>query len=265
MYLLLTVILLFINYGILLIAKLLIYPHSYHIFPNGGYRILIAVWLIEIVVVVLVLANRTAEKAILLQRKTALLQQENDTAKYEALQNQLNPHFLFNSLNTLVAEIEYNPKNAVKFTRVLSEVYRYVMQSQQLRTVTLKDEISFLESFIYLHTVRLGDCIIIENHINDSADDIRLAPLSLQLLAENVIKHNVINEDEPMTITLSLDNTGQYLVFENNLRKKLSGSENGIGLKNLSNRYMLLCGKDIIVKSDTKDNKFRVEIPLIYE
>ncbi len=258
-------ILLIINYLILVGAKILIGEAQPLVFPNGGHRILIAVWLIELVVVGLLLANRSAVRSVKLQKEAARLQRENDSAKYEALQNQLNPHFLFNSLNTLVAEIEYNPKNAVMFTRKLSGVYRYVLQCQQMRTVLLQDEAEFLESYIFLHSVRMGDCIKIDNHIDKACEDMKIAPLSLQLLAENVIKHNIINEDIPMNIVLRTDEKGEFLIFSNTLRRKLSDTSSGIGLKNLSNRYMLLCGRDIEIRCDESEKLFEVKIPLIYE
>lgn len=264
-YPLVAFILLAINYAILVVAKLLIGTDNPLVFQNGGYRILIAVWLIELVVVGLMLANRSARKSIELQKEAARLQQENDSAKYEALQNQLNPHFLFNSLNTLVSEIEYNPESAVRFTRELSDVYRYVLQSQQQRIVSLSAEIAFLESYMYLHRVRMGDCITIEKRIAGQIDDIEIAPLSLQLLAENVIKHNAISEEMPMRIVLELTPEKDFLIVTNDLRPKLSHTAIGIGLKNLSNRYQLLCGKDVVIKRDEEKKVFEVKIPLIYE
>ena len=109
---------------------------------------LITIWLVELVVLGLLLANRSTQKALRLQQRAAVLQAENDTARYTALQSQLNPHFLFNSLNTLIAEIEYNPQNAVHFTKHLSSVYRYVLQSQDKTLVTLGEELEFIRSYL---------------------------------------------------------------------------------------------------------------------
>lgn len=115
------------------------------------------------------------------------------------------PHFLFNSLNTLISEIEYAPKNAILFTQRLSDVYRYILQSQQQRLVTIESELSFIDSYIFLHKVRLGDCIRIENRIEADNYDLKLPSLTLQLLVENVIKHNIINMDMPMNILIDYD------------------------------------------------------------
>ena len=111
-----------LNYGLLVTAKLLVGASHPFVFPNGGWRILIVVWLVELVILGLLLANRSMQHSLKLQKQAATLQEENNIARYTALQNQLNPHFLFNSLNTLISEIRYNPKNAELFTQHLSDV-----------------------------------------------------------------------------------------------------------------------------------------------
>lgn len=132
-----------INYVLLVSAKLLAGAASPFTFPNGGVRILILVWLVELVVLGLLSANYSMRETLRLQRLSAALQEETDAARYTALQQQLDPHFLFNSLNTLIAEIEYDPVRAVTFTRNLSDVYRYVLQSQHKRLVTLARRAAF--------------------------------------------------------------------------------------------------------------------------
>ena len=119
-----------LNYGLLVTAKFLVGASHPFVFPNGGWRILILVWLVELVILGLLLANRSMQHTLKLQKQAAALQEENNIARYTALQNQLNPHFLFNSLNTLISEIRYNPKNAELFTQHLSDVYRYTLQCQ---------------------------------------------------------------------------------------------------------------------------------------
>lgn len=260
-YLMAAIILLAVNYMIITIAKISVPA----IFPNGGYRFLIAVWLIELVVMGLLLANRSAEKTMLLQREAARLQMENDNAKYETLQNQLNPHFLFNSLNTLIAEIEYNPQTAIRFTRELSDVYRYVLQGQQHKTMPLEEEMHFLNSYIYLHKVRIGDCIEVDNHISQPIGNVEIASLSLQIVAENVFKHNVINEEHKMVIRIEISDDGKDLVVSNSLQPKINSLKSGIGLKNLSSRYMLLCNRNVEYAIDKDQQSFIVKIPLIYD
>lgn len=252
---------LLLNYGLLIFAKILAGASNPFTFINGGWRILIVVWLVELVILGLVLSNRSMLKALKLQRKAAKLQAENDTARYAALQKQLNPHFLFNSLNTLIAEIEYNPRNAVNFTQHLSSVYRYVLQSQNKTLVTLSEELEFTRSYLFLHEVRLGDCLSYRYNIPSDSTDCMLPPLTLQLLVENVIKHNSITQNKPMTITIRIEN--EQLVVSNPIHSKKSSTSSGIGLQNLAKRCKLMCGKEITVVHETET--FTVKVPLLNE
>ena len=252
---------LLLNYGLLISAKLLAGSSNPFTFAGGGWRLLIIVWLVELVILGLVLSNRSMLNALRLQRKTAKLQAENDTARYTALQNQLNPHFLFNSLNTLIAEIEYNPGNAVSFTKHLSSVYRYVLQSQSKTLVTLSEELEFTRSYLFLHEVRLGNCLHCEYDIPADSKDSLLPPLTLQLLVENVIKHNSITQSKPMTITIRIEN--EYLEVSNPIHPKKTTASSGVGLQNLAKRCQLMSGGDILIERHTEI--FTVKVPLLYE
>ncbi|MEG1763134.1 MAG: histidine kinase, partial [Bacteroidales bacterium] len=143
--------LLLMNYGLVIVAKILIGANHPFSFPNGGLRILIVVWLVELVIMSLLIANQSMQNALRLQQQASNLQSENNIARYTALQNQLNPHFLFNSLNTLIAEIEYDPQNAIVFTQHLSNVYRYVLQCQNKPLVSLGEELEFMKAYLFLH------------------------------------------------------------------------------------------------------------------
>lgn len=251
---------LLLNYSLFIMARLL--AGAEHIFrlADSGRYLLIVVWLVELVVIGLLLANRTLQANQLLQQEAAKLQIENTQAKYTALQNQLNPHFLFNSLNTLIAEIKYNPDNAVCFTRHLSHVYRYVLQCQDKNTVPLSEEVAFMRSYLFLHQVRLGDCIRCDYRLPEGCMEYQIPPLTLQLLVENVIKHNSISPGKPMTIHIEMENG--YLVVSNPVSpKKKAETSSGIGLKNLSNRCRLMSEKDIIIRKET--TVFTVKIPII--
>lgn len=250
-----------LNYGILVTAKLLAGTSSPFFFPNGGIRILLVVWLVELVVLGLLLANRSMQNTLKLQQQAADLQKENNTARYTALQNQLNPHFLFNSLNTLIAEIEYNPDNAVLFTKNLSDVYRYVLQCQDKMLISLGEELEFMKSYLFLHEVRLGNCIAWNVCISPDFMDCMLPPLTLQLLTENVIKHNSITMSKPMEIHIGIEN--DYLVVTNPVRPRKNQTSSGIGLTNLSNRCRLMMGKEITILK--QEEIFIVKVPLSYE
>lgn len=261
MYATVIVILLLLNYGLVVIAKLLCGAFHPFIFPNGGFRILILVWLVELVVLGLLLANKFMQNTLKLQHKAAELQSENNIARYTALQNQLNPHFLFNSLNTLIAEIEYAPENAVVFTKNLSNVYRYVLQCQDKPLVSIGDELEFVRAYLFLHEVRLGNCIKWQENIPANYVESLLPPLTLQLLIENVIKHNVITINKPIHIHVSVD--GNNLIVSNTPNPKKENLLSGIGLKNLSNRCKLILNRDIDI-SQTED-LFTVKVPILYE
>lgn len=252
---------LLLNYGLLVCAKLLIGAKSPFVFPNGGVRILITVWLVELVVLGLLLANKSMQKSLKLQQQAAILQHQNNLAKYTALQNQLNPHFLFNSLNTLIAEIEFDPKNAIGFTKNLSNVYRYVLQCQDRRLVTLGEEVEFAQAYLFLHEVRLGKCITISLDIPIDYLESSLPPLTLQLLVENIIKHNTITANRPIEIKIYVEN--QWLVVENSINPKKSIESSGVGLKNLSSRCLLTLGSSLEIVAD--ENRFTVKVPLQYE
>lgn len=260
-YIAVVILFLLLNYSLLVMAKLLAGTNSVFTFPNGGWRILITVWLVELVIVGLILANRSIQNTLKLQQEAAQLQKENNTARYTALQNQLNPHFLFNCLNTLIAEIEFEPGNAVRFTKNLSSVYRYVLQCQDKTLVSLMEELEFMKSYLFLHEVRLGDCITCNCQIPSTYYDCMIAPLTLQLLVENVIKHNSITPGKPMQIDIGIKNN--YLIVSNPIHPKKSVQSSGVGLKNLSNRCKLMLGEEIGIQKE--NGFFTVKIPLLYE
>jgi sensor histidine kinase YesM len=255
------IVLLLFNYSLLVIAKILVGINDPFVFQNGGGKVLIVLWLLQLIIVGLLVINQSVVQNMHVQQEAARLQDENNKAKYVALQSQLNPHFLFNNLNTLIAEIEYDPVNAVKFTRELSDAYRYVLQNQDKILISLSQEVSFAKSYIFLHRVRIGGYISIESNIDNECHHISIPPLTLQLLIENVIKHNVISENNPMKISIHLLN--DYLIVTNTLNEKNVKASLGTGLSNLSNRCELIMRKKIIIEKN--ENQFIVKIPVAYE
>ena len=140
------------------------------------------------------------------------------------------PTFL-DSLNTLIAEIEYNPQGAVGFTRNLSDVYRYILVCQDKRLVSLREEMEFVNTYVELHRVRLGDCLTVDWHMDEKLAEAQLPPLTLQLLVENIVKHNVISLSRPMTMTVEAvadDNDGStWLRVSNPIHPKLGALTGG--------------------------------------
>ncbi|MGK0252856.1 MAG: two-component system LytT family sensor kinase [Mariniflexile sp.] len=182
------------------------------------------------------------------------------SAKFDALKNQLDPHFLFNSLNVLTSLIEENPENAQKFTTSLSKVYRYVLEQKNKELVFVDEELAFAKTYMSLLKMRFEDSIIFD--IPDKAKNSvsKVVPLSLQLLLENAVKHNTVTSKKPLHIKIYED--GDSLVVENNLQpKQIVKKSSGVGLNNIMQRYNLLTDKKIHITKEV--NRFAVTIPML--
>lgn len=190
----------------------------------------------------------------------AKLKNERLSSQYEALKSQVNPHFLFNSLNALTSLVYEDQDQAAKFIQQLSKVYRYVLDNREKGTVSLDTEINFVESYLFLQKIRYGDNLQYAIQIPAGAT-YRVAPLSVQMLIENAIKHNTISIDEPLKIDISIDEGG-YLVTRNNLQvKNIINEYSGIGLENIKARYEYFTRKPVVVDKNGKE--FIVKLPLI--
>lgn len=225
--------------------------------------------LIDLLVVCLVLLNQSARYTLRIYREAEQLRQNRASAELRALQAQLNPHFLFNSLNTLLSEIEYDPDNAKVFTTRLAEVYRYILQVQDKETVPLVDEMEFLRAYLYLHQVRIGHGLKFETRILPEGTpvyvlrDKKILPLALQLLVENILKHNMVSARRPLAATLEVDTRNNTVTVENEIRLKKNVKSGGYGLRNLAERYRLSGGQEIVVEKSV--NRFKVRLPLFEE
>ncbi|MDC1505931.1 histidine kinase [Winogradskyella sp.] len=181
-------------------------------------------------------------------------------AKFDALKNQLDPHFLFNSLNVLTSLIEENPANAQKFTTSLSKVYRYVLEQKSKELVTVDEELNFARTYMTLLKMRFEDSIIFEIPEQASNPESKVVPLSLQLLLENAVKHNMVTSSKPLHIKIYED--GDHLVVMNNLQtKQIVKKSSGVGLENIKQRYGLLSERKVHINQRDKD--FAVAIPML--
>lgn len=177
-----------------------------------------------------------------LKFKAELLQKQNYLAKYEALKSQINPHFLFNSLNVLSSLIYRDTQKSDQFIKKFSEVFRYVLELNREKLVPVKKELKFLESYLFLQKIRYGDQLEIHHHISADVLNKYIPPLSLQLVIENALKHNVISEE--LKLHIYLENTEDEIVVRNNYQFRDSvGGSTGIGQKNLTEKYTLLAEK----------------------
>jgi len=185
---------------------------------------------------------------------------KTETAKYESLKSQIDPHFLFNSLNVLTSLIGENPKLAEKFTTKLSKVYRYVLEQKNKDLIELDEELHFAKTYMELLTMRFENAVTFEIPEKASDSEYKILPLSLQLLLENTIKHNVVSEENPLKVTIREENG--YLVVSNNFNPKTI-LENGtkIGLKNIIDRYHLITLKKVVVEKNNEN--FIVKLPLL--
>jgi hypothetical protein len=182
------------------------------------------------------------------------------SAKFDALKNQLDPHFLFNSLNVLTGLIDENPEKAQQFTTALSKVYRYVLEQKNKELVSLDEELDFARTYINLLKMRFEDSILAEIQSQASQADYKIVPLSLQLLLENAVKHNLLSPQQPLKI--SVYEQDGLLVVENSLNIKESiGHKTGFGLNNIKERYALLSTKKMSIEKT--ENQFIIKIPLL--
>ena len=181
-------------------------------------------------------------------------------ARFDALKNQLDPHFLFNSLNVLTSLIEENPVNAQKFTTSLSKVYRYVLEQKNKDLVTVDEELDFARTYMSLLKMRFEDSIIFEIPDKASDPDSKVVPLSLQLLLENAVKHNMVTSSKPLHIKIYEEKGMLYV--ENNLQvKQIVKKSSGVGLSNIQQRYQLLTSKKVNINQYA--DRFAVAIPML--
>ncbi len=204
---------------------------------------------------VLLLQMRHQEEMITQER----LKQQNLENELMALKNQINPHFLFNALNSFNALISTNTK-ATQFVNKLSFMYRYILQGADREVVFLHEELKFLESYHFLNKVRYGDKLTLNIAIDDRFLDKKIPTLGLQLLVENAVKHNEISNENPLSIEVYGDTDSIYV--SNKIQPRSTWVEStGKGLQNLDKRFYLLCEKHITITND--DNLFKVKLPLI--
>lgn len=215
------------------------------------------------------LLNKQLEKRVkessesLTEARTQLinLQKENLQSQFDVLKQQVNPHFLFNSLNVLTSLIKLEPDLAEKFSEQLSKVYRYVLENKDNELVDLNTELNFLDAYIFLLNIRFVDKLKVNINIPESRRSDQIIPLAMQLLIENAIKHNIMSKSEPLTIDIFIDGEN-YLNIVNNLQERPSQLvSTGVGLKNIQNRYLLLNNTEpVFEKTGTH---FIARVPLV--
>ncbi|MEZ5070999.1 MAG: histidine kinase [Bacteroidales bacterium] len=209
--------------------------------------------------IMLIVISNLASHWLTNRRELHELKQAKLLSDYHSIKDRLNPHFLFNNLSVLKSLIHYNPEQAEVFVQNFTNVYRYVLKSHEEATVPLEEELKFLDDYVSLHKERIGEGLQVDIRIDSELMGRRIPPITLQLLVENAIKHNVANKQHPLYIELF--NRGTRLLIQNRLHRKESTHSTRNGLKTLDSQYRLLAGEGIRIRDDGEH--FLVELPLL--
>ncbi len=233
--------------------------------PNREYALFMiilkgAVSIALIYIIQNLMNTRAREQQITLQNE--MLKSENLRAQFEILRQQVNPHFLFNSLSTLRSMVRSKDSNSEEFVIKLSEMYRQLLDKQQKELVPLKEELDFVNDYLFMLSSRFDDMLKIIFDVPEETQNLKIPTFSLQLLLENCIKHNIISSEHPLEVKV-FATLPDSLTVENHLQPKITKAESsGYGLQNLIQRYNLLGYPDgVFIFSD--DNVFRVKLKLI--
>lgn len=253
-----------VYYTVPVTVLMLVFWYMYSGLPAIDWDVIVTVSLTNVICVLFV--THIYETVFLIkERESDLVRMERlertkAQAELEALKYQIDPHFMFNSLNTLSHLIESNPKNASKFNERLAEVYRYILSNKDRNLVFLEEELAFLDDYFELFKLRFGEAIHMTVDIPKREMRKFLSPpISLQILLENCIKHNSFTKRAPLKIEVWREDN--FLIISNNKKTKEVLNKNGIGLKNLSERYELLT--ELQPEIQEEDEFFRVKLPLL--
>ncbi len=233
-----------------------------YLFPREGYFYNILIALLYVIIMASVYEGifyfRQWKRTL---QETEALKRENLETQLQSLKVQINPHFLFNNLGSLSSLVMEDQKKAVLFIRELSSVYRYLLQANEKHLTSLKAELEFIDHYFHLLKTRFAESVRLDTHIADQYLERLIPPLTLQLLVENAIKHNAILPNEPLIITLSVDDS-QQLVVSNTIRSKATVMETSkLGLRNIREKYRLLGYAQVQVSK--RNDLFVVAVPLI--
>jgi len=244
-----------------LVLKVLIYKVSLGVFlseetPREYYISFLIAMVVALVFYAAYYYKYNKEKQVKEQKIIA----GSASARFDALKNQLDPHFLFNSLNVLTSLIEEDPHQAQNFTTSLSKVYRYVLEQKNKDLVTVDEELKFARTYVRLLKMRFEDSIIFDIPDNCSQPEAKIVPLSLQLLLENAVKHNVVTSSRPLHIKVFEEN-GMLVVSNNLQEKQVVKKSSGVGLQNIKQRYNILTDREMIIEKTEKN--FSVSLPIL--
>jgi sensor histidine kinase YesM len=257
-------------YLALMIAGVSIIFWGYDYIGFMGYQINLSkyVWTLIVGAFCNILATSLNEGAAFFERwremvdEAEQLKKENLQSQLEGLKGQVNPHFLFNSLNSLSSLISDDPEKAEKFLDEMSKVYRYLLRTNEDGLTSLQAEMDFIHSYFHLLKTRYGDGLDMKTTIEERFLSYQIPPLTLQMLVENAVKHNMILKDNPLQIMILTTNSGRLIVSNNLQRKDRMVASNKVGLSNIVKKYRLMKQEEISVRDDGKE--FAVIVPLVH-
>jgi sensor histidine kinase YesM len=229
--------------------------------PNPAIKIITSILFTFLILVVyesFFLAKLLGKSIVEKQKLIA----ENIQTKLSSLQSQINPHFLFNSLNTLSSLIQEDPNRADKFVTKLSKVYRHILEQKEGGLVTIESELAYLRAYIHLLKERFGDTLVYEEQIDPGLMNKYILPFSLQITFENCVKHNTTTKEKPLHVKLYSDSSTNHLCIENNISPVVDKDEStSVGLENIRNRYAYFTDLEVIICND--GNVFQVCLPVL--
>ena len=239
----------FIDYGLNYVFQLLVPSHASK--PSPILAMITTFLLSGLIITIYEAMSFYLQLQIAVAEK-AILERQQVQSQLEGLRNQVNPHFLFNSLNTLVYLIPENPEKATNFVQKLSKVYRYLLENRDASVIPLQEELDYLSAYIYLVKERFGDNLQVEIGDLSAIQNAPTIPLTLQMLFENAIKHNIISAEKPLKVEVFYEN--KHLVVRNNLQLKNQVMDStGVGLENIRERYRLLLHSEVKVVVTDED------------
>jgi len=195
------------------------------------------------------------------EKREEILKRQNVESQMEILKNQVKPHFLFNSLNTVISVIPDEPDKAIDYIQRLSKVYRYILEIKDQKLIPLSEELDCIKDYVHMLQIRFGENLKFELSEENINEDKHIVPLSLQLLVENAVKHNIISNKKPLKINIQKGKNGSLLV-SNNLQPKVQKMPStGTGLENIKSRYEMLTDQNVDIIQTQE--QFTVSIPLI--
>jgi LytS/YehU family sensor histidine kinase len=225
------------------------------IINNAYYMVMLSLFLFVILEAVIFF-----EESLDAKIKAQHLEKELSQIRFEVLKSQINPHFMFNSLNVLSGLVNKDPYKAQQFIDEFSHIYRYVLETIEQPVSKLNKELDFMRSYFFLQQIRYGENLTYSLNIPSELLDLVLPPLSLQVVLENAIKHNIVNENKPLNIEIY--NEDSFLLVKNNIQPKISlNKSTGLGLKNLIKRYALIC--ELKPKFFVENQYYIAKLPLI--